>query len=351
MNRCRQYAAASGPFGERRYPLTANTFRFGWATVLTLVVLRLSLGCHFLYEGVWKMTHPEFSAEPFLTEAKGPAAPLFYAMIDDIDGRRRLQLVRDDKGALVRDKNGVPQVAADEYLEKWEALKGKFAARYKLKNEQIVAADALYKQYEDSLRSYLADNGEEIAAYFATLDRFEAERAKGDNDTPYNKKRAWDKQQELRKQVKGWIAELDGMTDGFKAGLWRLLEEDQRAAGYPGLGWNPLEWSRGEQINTAVTYALTAIGLCLVLGFFTPLAALGGAAFMAFVVATQPSWPTIYPPSPPVVGHALLINKDFVEMVALLVLATTAAGRWGGLDFFIHRWFIAPWQKPAATAK
>jgi hypothetical protein len=72
---------------------------------------------------------------------------------------------------------------------------------------------------------------------------------------------------------------------------------------------------------------------------------------MAFVVATQPSWPTIYPPSPPVVGHALLINKDFVEMIALLTLATTAAGRWGGLDFFIHRWFVAPWQKPPAKGK
>jgi uncharacterized membrane protein YphA (DoxX/SURF4 family) len=325
--------------------------RFGWATVLMLVILRLSLGCHFLYEGVWKITHPEFSAEPFLTEAKGPAAPLFYAMVDDIDGRRRLQLVRDDQGEVVRDKSGVPQVAADEYLEKWDALKAKFVSRYRLKNEQIAAADALHKQYEDSLRSYLADNAEEIAAYFATLDRFEAERAKGDNDTPYNKKRVWDKQQELRRQVKGWLAELDGMTEHFKGGLWRLLEEDQRALGYPSPGWNPLEWTRGQQINAAVTYGLTAIGLCLMLGFFTRLAALGGAAFMAFVVATQPSWPTIYPPSPPVVGHALLINKDFVEMVALLVLATTAVGRWGGLDFFIHRWFVAPWQKPAATAK
>jgi uncharacterized membrane protein YphA (DoxX/SURF4 family) len=151
--------------------------------------------------------------------------------------------------------------------------------------------------------------------------------------------------------VKGWLSELDAMTEGFKAGLWRLLDEDQRALGYPGLGWNPLEWPRGEQINFAVTYGLTAIGLCLMLGFFTPLAALGGAAFMAFVVATQPSWPTIYPPAPPVVGHALLINKDFVEMVALLVVATTPVGRWGGLDFFLHRWFVAPWQNHAAKEK
>jgi len=311
-----------------------------------LVILRLSLGCHFLYEGVWKITSPEFSAEPFLTEAKGPAAPYFYAMLDDIDGRRRLQVARDDKGALVRDKNGAPQVSADEYLEKWDTLKTKFVARYHLKNEQIVAADALARQYEQSLRSYLADNAEEIAAYFASLDRFEAEKARGGNDAPYYKKRVWDKQQELRRKVRGWLSELDGMTGHFTMGLWRLLDEDQQSLGYPTSGWNPLEWSRVEQIDFAVTYGLTAIGLCLMLGFFTRLAALGGAAFMAFVVATQPSWPTIYPPAPAVVGHALLINKDFIEMVALLTLATTAAGRWGGLDFYLHRWFVAPWFAP-----
>ena len=53
-----------------------------------------------------------------------------------------------------------------------------------------------------------------------------------------------------------------------------------------------------KQINFAVTFALTAIGLCLMLGFCTPLAALGGAAFMCFVVLTQPAWPTIYPHDP-----------------------------------------------------
>ena len=108
------------------------------------------------------------------------------------------------------------------------------------------------------------------------------------------------------------------MSEGFAQGLWRILDDDQRAIGRPTSGWNPLDWSRTEQINFAVTYGLTAIGLCLMLGFCTRLAALGGAAFMAFVVATQPSWPTIYPPAPAVVGHALLVNKDFIEMVALL---------------------------------
>ena len=62
-------------------------------TVVLLVALRLGLGCHFLYEGVWKIKHQdEFTAEAvFLTQAKGPAAGMFYSMIPDLDGRQRLQ--------------------------------------------------------------------------------------------------------------------------------------------------------------------------------------------------------------------------------------------------------------------
>lgn len=61
-------------------------------TVVLLVALRLSIGVHFLYEGVWKITNPQFSAEGFLANAKGPAAPLFYAMLPDINGRSRLKI-------------------------------------------------------------------------------------------------------------------------------------------------------------------------------------------------------------------------------------------------------------------
>ena len=72
--------------------MNKQQFQIGLATVALLVALRLGLGCHFLYEGVWKIRHhDEFTAEPFLTQAKGPLSGVFYAMLDDIDGRRRLQ--------------------------------------------------------------------------------------------------------------------------------------------------------------------------------------------------------------------------------------------------------------------
>jgi hypothetical protein len=41
-------------------------------------------------------------------------------------------------------------------------------------------------------------------------------------------------------------------------------------------------------------------------------------------------------------GHAMFVNKDFIEMIALLTLSATTAGRWGGLDYFLHYWVFAP---------
>jgi hypothetical protein len=42
------------------------------------------------------------------------------------------------------------------------------------------------------------------------------------------------------------------------------------------------------------------------------------------------------------VGHALIVDKNFVEMIALLTLAATSVGRWGGLDFFVYHWLGRP---------
>ncbi len=122
------------------------------------------------------------------------------------------------------------------------------------------------------------------------------------------------------------------MEAGLKTDLWNILTEEQQQKGYYKAGWNPFRWSRADQINFAVTYGLTAIGLCLMLGFCTRLAALGGAAFMVFVVLSQLPWPSIYPPPGNESGHSLGVDKNVIEMIALLLVATTRVGRWGGLD-------------------
>ncbi len=84
-------------------------------------------------------------------------------------------------------------------------------------------------------------------------------------------------------------------------------------------------------INMATTYGLIAIGACLILGLLTPLAALGGAAFLAMIYFSMPPWPGL-PPNPKTEGHYFIVSKNLIELIACLVLATTPSGHWIGLD-------------------
>jgi uncharacterized membrane protein YphA (DoxX/SURF4 family) len=131
-------------------------------------------------------------------------------------------------------------------------------------------------------------------------------------------------------------------TDALVVVDFSSLAEGRPANGPFAASLNPLSWKRTEQLAFLLTWSLFGIGLCLMLGLFTRPAALAGAGFMLFVVLSQPSFPGVYPLDPPQLGHALLANKDFVEMVALLVIASTCLGRWTGLDFFIHEYLIKP---------
>ena len=45
-----------------------------------VVLLRVLIGWHFLYEGIAKLSAPAFSAAGFLTQSRGPFAPLFHAL-------------------------------------------------------------------------------------------------------------------------------------------------------------------------------------------------------------------------------------------------------------------------------
>lgn len=311
---------------------------------MALVALRLALGCHFLYEGVWKITHAdEFTAEPFLSQAKGPVSCLFYAMLPDIDGRQRLQIEVDS--------HGKPSINSDALTTRWNDIRQQFVEYYRpagaSADEQAAyeqlqrKAEDTYNKFCEKFNTYSEANADDIATYFKSLDRFEQDKERK-QAAPFQKQRRWERMMELRHEAEKWIKDIEAQEKSFHNSLYSLLTEQQKEKGRVPKSWNILRWDRMDQINFAVTYGLTAIGICLMLGFFTPLAALGGAAFMCFVVMTQPAFPTIFPHDPPVVGHALLINKDFVEMVALLVVSAASAGRWGGLDFFLYRFIINP---------
>ena len=80
-----------------------------------------------------------------------------------------------------------------------------------------------------------------------------------------------------------------------------------------------------------VAWGLTLAGLGLLLGCFTRFSCLVGAILLLLFYLALPPLPGL-PDNPMVEGKYLFVNKNLIEVLALLVLATTASGRWLGID-------------------
>jgi thiosulfate dehydrogenase [quinone] large subunit len=85
-------------------------------------------------------------------------------------------------------------------------------------------------------------------------------------------------------------------------------------------------------------WGLTLVGVCLILGLFTRLASLAGIAFiLLFYLCNPPFVGYFY--SIPTEGSYLIVNKNLVELCALVVIFATGSGRFAGLDRILHGLF------------
>ena len=99
---------------------------------------------------------------------------------------------------------------------------------------------------------------------------------------------------------------------------------------------DPAEQTRGQLMDKVTMWFLVAVGVCLMAGLFTRFACVLGAGFLVMTYLTYPPFPW-YPLPPNTEGNPLFINKNVIECLALLVLATFPTGRWMGLDALIAR--------------
>ncbi len=297
----------------------ARGYQIGVLAVVLLVLLRMAIGWHFLYEGMWKYKNPSFSAESFFKQARGPWAEKFHELVPDYDGRERL--------------------SAEAMVERWSNYRRLLAEHFNFSEEQTAEAGRIYDRAEKNLRAFLNEIKDESKEYLEKLDTLAAARFVDPtaDSVPFQQKRYHDEETKLRKQSAGWLSEVDRLDRDYKTALRSMLESDQVARGPA-----PVPKSKLEKIDLLTMYGLMAIGGGLILGLFTRIFSLAGAIFLASIVLAQPVWPGIYPPLPPSAGHSLIVNKEFIEMLALLALAATPVGRWAGLDFFIYSLFVRP---------
>lgn len=148
----------------------------------------------------------------------------------------------------------------------------------------------------------------------------------------------WRALQQLRTELSGPIKALDRQ---LKTDAKKLLNKEQLE-----LGPLPEQWTRQRLIDFATIVALTGLGLLLICGLATrPAAVMGAGMLMSFYLVWPPLPGVIDPPGS--TEHALFINKNFIEAVALLAIASLPTGQWFGLD----RWIWLGWNRLRSGGK
>jgi thiosulfate dehydrogenase [quinone] large subunit len=90
-----------------------------------------------------------------------------------------------------------------------------------------------------------------------------------------------------------------------------------------------------DNANLITMYGLTIVGVLLMLGLLTRLAAIGGIAFiLLFYLCNPPFVGYFY--TIPTEGTYLIVNKNLVELCALAVILLTRSGLVAGLDRIVH---------------
>ena len=140
-------------------------------------------------------------------------------------------------------------------------------------------------------------------------------------------------------------------------GLAKLYAPNWTSAGYlevsrwvfaPLFHWIAAHAAVLRVVDLLNMWGLTVIGACLMMGCLTRLAAAAAALLLLlYYVANPPLVGMGF--GVPAEGHYLIVNKNLVELVALVVVLIFPTGRFLGLDRIIH-WALRRRRRPAAES-
>lgn len=400
--------------------------------VVLLVLLRISIGWHLMYEGLWKLstlkTSTPWSAEGYLKNSTGPMRGTFRAMTGDPNDLKwldydhmtakwndwrerfsshydlneaqqgRLHLLMDpfesfsvslpslppgfelesvgginkkairydtkEKTLVVDGKLHLLPAERDKLIEAAQKAKQDASEGQEQFDAFIRAVNSAYKsssrlRFHERLTALLKGDPERVGVMLQTkpaargvpdeaaadaddssskptpvvigdvdkyknyLAYYERNYAKAKTKSDWNHlEKQWIEVQQLRRDLVGPVQALE---QELFTSAEELLSVEQLAAGPVPPAATPIR-----SINLRTMWGLTICGLLLMLGLFTRLSALGGAALLALFYLAMPPWPGVQ--EIPSIEHNLFVNKIFVEMIALLAIAAIPSGKWFGLD-------------------
>lgn len=368
---------SSSRFHERTPNLGARTF---------LVLLRLAIGWHLLVEGMDKVNDPNWTSAGYLRQAVGPLAPEFRELagtpvFDKLTlDPATVAKVGTSAVGLSGSRTGSGPVAAATALysgavsyplpsaleREWQRYFDSFVRHYGLNEEQQKLARLRFDQARAETFAWLTTHTATVAipeaatpiwmtttekksavkaksqemtipemmAYYrellARLERIEKEELPAYGDKVH--KRLTQTRTESLKIYGKLEKGLQAQTEQMEQMLFDTLDEEQQHMPPLAVPAAPVqEWSQLQWADTLVKYGLVIAGFCLLAGLLTRPAALLAAFLLLMFYLAMPPIPG-WPENPRAEGHYIWINKNIIEMLALLTLAMVPSGRWLGLD-------------------
>jgi uncharacterized membrane protein YphA (DoxX/SURF4 family) len=347
--------------------LNPRPYTVSFLTVLLMVALRVAIGWHFFQEGLSHKNDPKWSSEGFLRQAKGPLAEFYRERLPSFHGwdhRLMTPMSGDeappaaavegpDEGASASAPKQKPKPESSPVfgawysaaIRDWANRRKEIADFYAFTDEQMKQSDELLKTYSDRLGNLLIGYEADIRAYRHNLDRnHELATEAGANNIPNRLARVEKREKNpvgeqgatIDSNPAEWRKEAEALEASFEKDVDSLATDAQRKAGPA-----PPTQTDLKKLDTVIPWVLLVGGACLVSGLFTRIAALVCALFLGSVILSQPPW---------IPGSiTMLFNYQLAEFIALLVLASSHVGRWGGLDFFVHHILLRPFRSTRGT--
>ncbi|MBB3206613.1 putative membrane protein YphA (DoxX/SURF4 family) [Rhodopirellula rubra] len=280
----------------------------GHIAIVMLVILRITIGYHFLSEGTEKYHQGDWTAKPFFANATGPFAGEFRKMVWDYDGAMRLDMKQT-------------QVV-------WATYRDAIGEHYGFSEEQNAEAQRNYAEAVEQYEYVTELNANEIEEFQLGVGRVE----KLDSDPVRDGVSSLGGQREtvrreLTKLISPTLDQIDMIWENYETAQNQIATDEQIARHPPYRLVRPrLAMMDTSLIDVIIPYFDIALGWCLILGLFTSVASLALGVFLFSVFLSQ---------FPPTTGPGSS-NYQLIESLACFVLAATGAGRFAGLDFFLH---------------
>ncbi len=265
------------------------------------------------------------------------------------DAKRQRLIVKGDRHLTPKEKQRLQSMVPVE-----KGPDGKLTGGTKLDREFYDAVDKVYARsarlsYVEKMRASLRGNPElagqtdkkqegtidgkrigNIERYKIALERYEKKLKEADQEFKIdhlNKIGA-----EIQAMRASLVNPIRAMQAEMESEAYKLLKPEQLAAGAV-----PPENTKMHQTNMLTIVSLTILGVMLIIGLGTRIAAIGAAVMLLSFYLVMPPWPGV--PAAPGPEHSFIVNKNLIEVFALLAIAALPTGSWFGLDRLFYRFF------------